>query len=240
MRKLHPPQLTLYPDPVYQHELRSLPQYFKTKEVILGGEALREFFSLTELLKCLAPSQPDDGRTIWIEAVRGTPSDWEPFPLMVALGIVSSREEYIEKWKQENPEPVSWWRVSSFSYKDKLFLSLRDGAGHCTVLTNRSVPSDTSPQADQDGRSDNIAVLRTLRHIKAYLENVVIGIQMDPSRYNDYISSHLNKKQLIWMPQERPEVGQALEAPEKGKKRILSLCWQHLDSQCKQPYKTKI
>lgn len=184
---------TLFPNPLHVSELRALPQYRIGNDAILKGESLEEFFRIQELLKGLAPTDEDDARTLWIESLRGDPSEWGNYSLMLEEKIVSSHEDYMEQWRLYNPEEVVWWRVTTLAYKDRHSLIITDGENSYSLLTNGKNPSDFHPEEEPE-ESYYPEVAKTLRRLCGYLLLVVDSIKKDPDEYNAYVDTHLPRR----------------------------------------------
>ena len=190
MRKHHTDIKTLFQNPLHHRDFHLLPQCKDEEEIVLCGDSLREFFQVTEILRKLAPNQGNDGRTVWIEVVRGRLSEWGMHKELASEGIILDRAEYARLWKMAIPWSVSWWRIDYFSSKDKLSVRLTDGHQFCTVFTNRWAPSDADGKGPIKPISSRM-ITRTLKHLNRYLDILVKSAEIYPDLYNRYLASHM-------------------------------------------------
>ena len=177
---------TFAESPLHLKDIRDIP--FESlrvfEQVLLDEESTCKLFIITELLKRLAPMYNDDNRLVWIEVLRGAPSEWCSFKKARDDFDIETREDYLREWKFNHPDEVEWFYVMSVYYRDMHYLFSGDGRCRKCSFANRS-----SVKEENDGYRYDFSEL--LDRLGKYLRSVIQKIEEDPVGYYRYISDHL-------------------------------------------------
>ena len=79
-------------------------------------EQLRLKEELFNLMDSIKPTGLDERRDLWIKADRGTLADCGDVEELADNWGIASREEVIEVWEQEYPDPVVWYRLTTMRH----------------------------------------------------------------------------------------------------------------------------
>lgn len=149
------------------------------------GKKSREYLlEIQGVLSVFEPTGDDSRHGLWLEVPRGKPSDWCPFKEMKECGEVTTRREYLARWKSEFPRVSNWYHVSISSYRNRLYLLVSD--------------NDYTWCAFRDEKSEEVNWDRHeefLRTLAVFVREKVSAIVQDVDGYNNYIEEHLPYRQ---------------------------------------------
>lgn len=152
---------------------------------LLDDRSQGNLLYIAELMKHLAPMYQGDRRLLWIEVLRGKPSEWRSFKeFRNESDGEPTREEYLKEWESWNPEEVAWYYVMTGYYKDMHYLYIGDGRWDRCEMGNRSDIQDES-------RGIRYDLSEPLDRLAEYLRKVIEKILKNPDEYNRYIDEHL-------------------------------------------------
>ena len=77
------------------------------------SKALKEAMeSVFAVLSDLAPLKKNkEAKAIWLMVPRGTIDDYDSYEDLLEWGEIENRDEYEERWKEDYPDPVSWYEL---------------------------------------------------------------------------------------------------------------------------------
>lgn len=173
-------------NPLHLKDIRMFPfDSARGRMLLLDERSQRSLFCIAEQMKYLAPMYQDDKRLIWIEVLRGKPSEWCSFKEFQSESDGEpTREEYLQEWESWNPEEVAWYYVMTGYYQDMHYLIISDGRWKRCEMGNRSNLQDENVGFRYDFGEP-------LDRLAEYLRKVVEKIRKNPDEYNRYIDEHL-------------------------------------------------
>lgn len=178
------PDRTFCRHPLHLSDFRGLPGGGNDSLFLLDRPGAELLYDIQEHLRRLAPMGPDGRRSIWVEALRGDPDEWEDYDRLRSLGEVSDPEDYLALWKTECPDPVAWYEISVSCCRDRHCLLVSDGEEAVWQFVDRADPGP-------DPLTEPLDLAYFLRPLARYVGRVVQAICRHPARYNRYVERHL-------------------------------------------------
>lgn len=154
---------------------------FRSGPVVAGPGMMASLPDLFESIRPIRPSSEDEVRQIWIRAERGIIEEYGDCEEFREEGIVESREEFVENWRNEYPDPEKWYHLATSQFEEQRFVFI----DHKLVLHYTLSPEERHCQ-----RADN-DLITFLSWICDEIQKEIARIREDPSGYNRFLGMHL-------------------------------------------------
>lgn len=143
---------------------------------------VKHLTSLFNMMCRLEKQGDDDYRSIWLTAERGSIEDFGDFNEYLEEGDVNSRDEFEELWYAYYPDEVKWYNFAVSKYADVFYFYID------SKLTFQFTQQAIETGVNHDFHNELVAWLLN------EVTDVLVLIQEDVRKYNEYVSTHLPHK----------------------------------------------
>ena len=154
--------------------------------ICVTGKSRELLLEIRVLLDAFAPAGDDYRHALWIEVPRGKPSDWCGYHDAKAWSEQEAytRADYLNEWKSNYPRESQWYHLAVTRYKGHTWLHMvENDHWWCQIH-------------DDDGRHAHTQDMEwLLEPLADYLRETVPQITADVAAYNQYVETHLPKRQ---------------------------------------------
>ncbi|MCK5068081.1 MAG: hypothetical protein KAR16_11600 [Bacteroidales bacterium] len=154
---------------------------FSSGPVVAGPEMQQSLPYIFEAISPIRGEGDDEVRQMWIRTKRGTIKDFGDFEEFREEGIIDTREEFEEEWRNQYPDPDKWYHIATARYEHQLFLYI----DHKLALHYKPDPEKTHIQ-----HADN-KLIHFLSWLSEEIRREIAQITKDQLQYNRYLEQHL-------------------------------------------------
>ena len=141
-----------------------------------------QLLSMYQEISCIDPAENDEVRRIWLEFPRGTIRNFGQFREYKKEGIVNTREEFMEMWKDYYPNETYWYSLTTARYESKLFFYFNSKLAFTLDSKEESKTIDNQWSEYLKNFLDKFA---------SRLKEDISRFRQDPEACKNYLEKHL-------------------------------------------------
>jgi hypothetical protein len=158
-----------------------LIQYARQDPVIKCKKCIDKLFNVISEIRNLEIQGGDELRSIWIEADRGSISDFGSYKEYLKEGSVTNYEEFVDLWNYYYPYEKKWYNFSISSYENEYYFYFD------SELTFHIRDTETFDAVD-------CSSFELVEWLEYKVNETIVKIKTDQYEYNRYISKNLPHK----------------------------------------------